>query len=92
MVATNEATIVSKPLLDPIIVENGQGDRRLADSAGTGKCDWINVLNEIDYFLDQLVATEKRPWWQRRGFSRYAGFRCEMMGPFMAQIADLALV
>jgi hypothetical protein len=54
--------VVAKPLLDPIVVENGQGDRRLPDSASTNQGDWNKVLGEIDYLLDQLVASEERSW------------------------------
>jgi len=51
------------------VVENGQGDGRLADSTGTDEGDWNKVLGEINYLLDQLVASEKCSRWQRRGFS-----------------------
>jgi len=50
---------VAKSLLDPIVVENGKGDGCLADSTGTDEGDWSEVLSEIDYLLDQLVASEK---------------------------------
>ena len=52
---------MAKPLLDPIVVEDGQGDRRLADSASTNEGDWSEVLSEINDLLDQLVASEKGP-------------------------------
>jgi len=81
LIATNEATAMSKPLFDPIVVENGQGDGRLANSSSTDGSDWNKVVNKIDYLLDQLVTSEERPWWQRREFSRYAGFKRETMGP-----------
>ena len=75
---------MAKPLLDPIMVENGQGDGRLADSTGTDEGNWNKVLSEIDYLLDQLVASEKDPRWQRWGFSWYARFRCKTLGSSMA--------
>ena len=59
MVTTDETTVVAKPLLDLIMVENGQGDRSFADSSSTNESDWNKVLSEIDYLLDQLVASEK---------------------------------
>ena len=62
LVATDESTVVSEPLLDPVVVENGQGNGRLADSSGTNESDWDKVLGEIDYLLDQLVASEEGPW------------------------------
>ena len=73
-----------KPLLDPIVVENGQGDGRLADSASTNEGDRNELLSEIDYLLDQLVASEESPRRQRRGFSGYATFKCKMMDPPVA--------
>jgi len=91
-VAANESTVVTKPLLDPVVVENGQGDRSLADSASTDEGDWGEVLSEIDYLLDQLVASKERPRWQRWGFSRYAAFKCKTTGLPTVQIADLVRV
>ena len=52
LVATNESTVVAEPLLDPIVVENGQGDGCLSDSTSTDECDWGEVLSETDYLLD----------------------------------------
>ena len=62
LVATDETAVIAKLLLDPIVVKNGQGDRRLADSPGTDEGDWDKVLDEIGRLLDQLVASEERPW------------------------------
>jgi hypothetical protein len=88
-VAADESTIVAKPLLDPIVVENGQGDRCLPDSASTNECNWNKVFSEIDYLLDQLVASEQDPWRKRRGFSWYAGIERQVVGLSGVQIADL---
>jgi len=60
-VAADEQTIVPKSLLDPIVVENGEGDRSLADPTSTNESDWSEVLGEIDNLLDQLVASEEGP-------------------------------
>jgi len=48
----NESAVVTKPLLDPVVVENGQGDRGFADPANTDERDWGEVLGKIDYLLD----------------------------------------
>ena len=55
---------MAKPLLDPIVVENGQGDGGLTDSASTNQGGGNKVLGEIDYPLDQLVASKEgsRGW------------------------------
>ena len=81
MVTTDEATVVAKPLLDPIVVEDGQGDGCLANSASTDEGDWSEVLSEIDYLFNQLVTSEEGPRWQRRGFPRCARLGCKIIGP-----------
>jgi len=88
-VTPDESTVVTKSLLDPVVVEDGQGDRGLPDSARTNEGDWSKPLGEIDYLLDQLVTSEEGPWGQRWRFSRYARFGCETIGPLVAEIADL---
>ena len=70
LVATDESTVVSEPLLDPVVVENGQGNGRLADSSSTNEGDWDEVLGETSYLLNQFVASKEGPWWRRRKFSR----------------------
>ena len=69
LIATDEPTVVTKPLLDPIVVEDGQGDGRLADSSGTNEGDWNEVLGETGYLLDQFVASKEGPRWWGREFS-----------------------
>ena len=75
---------MTKPLLDPIVVEKGQSDGGLPDSASTDESDWSKVLGEIDYFLDQLVPSEEGPRWQRWRFPGDARFRCKTIGPSVA--------
>ena len=40
LVASDESTILAKPLLGAMVVKNGQSDGCLADSAGTDEDDW----------------------------------------------------
>ena len=61
LVATDEQTVIAKPPLDSIVVENSQGNRGLADSASADESDWNEVLGEIDYLPDQLVASKEGP-------------------------------
>ena len=75
--------MIAKPLFNPIMVEDGQGDGCLADSAGTNESDWNEVLGKIDYLLDQLAVSKEGPRWQRWGFSRYPRLGCKIMGPSM---------
>ena len=80
---------MAKPLLDSVMMENGQGDRGLADPASTGQGDWNKVLGEIDYLPDQLVASEERSWGWRLELSRYAVIKYKIMGTSVVEIADL---
>ena len=81
LVTPDKSTVMTKPLLDPVMVEDCQGDRGLADSASTDQSDWGELLGQIDYLVDQLVAAKERPWGQGWRFSRYARFGCETVGP-----------
>ena len=60
-VAANEPTVVAKPPLDPIIVENSQGDGRLANPPSAGENDRSKAFDEINYLLDQFVTSEEDP-------------------------------
>jgi len=73
-ITTNESTVIIKPLLDSVVVEDGQGDRGLADSPSTNQGNRGRLFGETDYLLDQLVASKERPWGRRWRFSRYARF------------------
>jgi hypothetical protein len=52
LVTMDESTVVAKPLLDPVVVENRQGDGSLANSTSANEGDWNNVLSKIDYLLN----------------------------------------
>ena len=52
LVATDEPTVLAKPLLDSIVVENGQGDGGLANPTGADESDWVKVFSEIDGLPD----------------------------------------
>ena len=65
------------------------GNGGLADSSGTNENDWDKVLGEIDYLLDQLVASEEGSWGMRRGFSRYTRCKCKALDPRISGITDL---
>ena len=67
LVASDEPTVAAEPLLDTIVVEDSQCNGCLANAAGTDEGDWVEVLGEVDYLLDQLVATKEDPrWWRWR--------------------------
>ena len=65
-VATDEPTVIAKTLLDAIVVEDNQGDARLANSASTDESDRSEDFCQTDDLLDQLTTSETGPRWLRR--------------------------
>jgi len=61
LVATDEPTIVTKLLFDPIIVEDGQSGGRLANSTRADQSDWGEVFCETNDLFDQVVTSEEDP-------------------------------
>ena len=78
LIASNEPTTVTKPLLDATVMKNGQCDGCLADSASTGESNRSQVFGEPDYAFDQFVASKTGPRRWGRRFTRWAG--CEYKG------------
>ena len=58
LVATDEPTVVAKPFLDAIVVEDGQSDGCLPYPTCTEESDGCKVVHEIDNLLDQFVASK----------------------------------
>ena len=75
LVAADESAILPKPSLDPVVVKDGQGNGGLPDPASTNESNRGEVLSEIAYLPDQLVASEEGSWRRWRGFSEYTRFR-----------------
>jgi hypothetical protein len=59
LVATDEPAVVAKPLLDSIVVENGQGDGGFPDPAGADESDWTKVF-ERDGLLPRSTRRVQR--------------------------------
>ena len=70
LVATDESTVVAKPFLDLIVVEDGQGNRRFPNPPWTDEGDWSRVFCEANDLLNELVAPEKIPRRRGRRFSK----------------------
>jgi len=75
LIATDKSTVVTKPLLDAVVVQDGQSDGRLADPASTDESNWGEIFRETDDLLDQLVASEEDSRWRGWGFSGYTRLR-----------------
>jgi hypothetical protein len=79
-VATDETTIVTKSLLDAVVVEDSEGDGGLADSAGADESDGSEAFCKTNDLLDPFVASEEDSWWRWWGFSVYTkcGYQCQI--------------
>jgi hypothetical protein len=76
LVTSDKSAVITKPFLDPIVVENGQCDGCLADPSGTDEGNGLQVFSETDDLLNRLVASENGPrWW---GWRFSANARCKM--------------
>ena len=70
LVAADEPAVVSEPLPDSVVVEDGQSDGSFPDSLCTDEGDRSEILCETDDALDQIVAPETGPRRWGRQFSR----------------------
>ena len=66
LVATDEPTIGSEPLLYAIVVEDGQSNGRFPDPPCTNESDWSDMFCEVDDVVNQILASETSPRWRRR--------------------------
>ena len=88
LVAPDESTILTKPLLGAMVVENCQSDGCLPDSSRTDESNWGQVFSEADDPLDQFVASEAGPRCRGRRFTRWAGWMCRRLYSLVTQISD----
>ena len=61
LVTTNKSTVVAKPVLDPIVVEDSEGNGCFPDSPCTDESDGFKVFSESGDFLNQFVAPKTGP-------------------------------
>ena len=80
LITADKPPVLAKPFLDPIVVEDGQGNGCFPDPACTDESDWSEVFDKANDLLNQFVPSETGPRRRRRGFSRYAVFKCKVTG------------
>jgi len=71
LVATEEPTVVAKPLPDAIVMEDRQSDRGLPDTRYSDESDGCAVFCETNDPVNQFVASKADRRWGR-GFPRSA--------------------
>ena len=64
LVTADEPAVDAESLLDVIIVEDGESDGRLSDSANTNESEWSGVFCQTDKIPDQLVSSKEVPRWR----------------------------
>ena len=66
LIATDESTLVTKMLLDAIVMEDDESDGSFSDSPWTDESDRSEVFSEIDDLFDQLGTSKTGPRWRGR--------------------------
>ena len=61
LITADESSVVAKPFLDAIVVEDGKSDRGFPDPPSTDESDGFKVFSEPDNPFNKLVAPEKCP-------------------------------
>ena len=79
-VAADEPTIFAKPLFNRVVVEDGQSDGCLPNSAYTDESDGRKADYETNGLLNQLVTSKQVPRWWGRRFYRCTRFKDKMLG------------
>jgi len=85
LVTTDEPAVVSKPLLDGLVMKKRQSDRGLANSGGADESEW----SEVSHQVNDLVASKEDPRWRWQGFSRCAKDKCRILDPSAGKVAGL---
>ena len=66
LIAADESAVTAKSFLDPIVVEDGEGNRRFPDPPCTNQSDGFQFFGDPDDLVDKLPPSETGPWrWGR---------------------------
>jgi hypothetical protein len=69
LITSDKPSVLANSIFDPIVVEDGEGDRRLPDPPCADESDGFEVFCESDNLLNQLVTPETVPGGRWRGFT-----------------------
>ena len=58
LVAADEPAVVAETFFDTVVVEDGESDKRLADSTRTNESEWSQVFRQTDEIPDQLISSK----------------------------------
>ena len=80
LVAANKSTVIPKPFLDSVIVEDAQCDGRLANPTSAYESNSIEVFGETDKLLDEVASSETDLQWRGQGFTAWTKYKCQTAG------------
>jgi len=69
LIATDESTVIAKPVLDVIVVQDGESDGCFPNAPCAYEGYGFEVVGETKELLDKLVASETGPGCRGRQFS-----------------------
>ena len=65
-VTADEPPVLVEPFLDPIVVEDSQGNGCFANTTCADESNWGEAFRKTDDILDQFVPPKTGPWrWGR---------------------------
>ena len=62
LVAADESTVIAKPFLDAIVMEDSESDRSFPNPPCPDKSNGFEVFSESNDLVDQFVTSETGPW------------------------------
>ena len=68
LITTNKSTVIAKPVLDPIVVEDSKGNVCFPNASRADESNRFEVFSETDDLLNQFVATKAGPGPRGRRF------------------------
>ena len=61
LITTDKSPVIAKPALDPIVVEDSEGNGCLPNAPCADESDGFEVFSESDDLFDQFVASKTSP-------------------------------
>ena len=89
LIAAKEPTVVSKSLLDALVVEDGQSNGGFPDSPWADEGDRGEGFREAHHLPDQFVAPKTGSWWQGWNFARGDTMQDKDADPLAFEMVDL---
>ena len=89
LITPDEPTVVTEPLFDAVVVEDGEGNRRFPNPSCTDKGDWNEGFCEASNLLDQFIPPKARPWSWGWEFARRGAAQREILDPIALKVANL---